>query len=148
MGQTLQVGNRMSGYVSLDQGVGTTVLSVYAFNLLRSAGVEETPVGPAVLPRGNVFAGGALWSIPLASGTNLTPRLEIRDSRSEVEDSSSGLQRLGRTTRLGADVRQPVGQRAALVLRGDFLFGSVLDTTTGTDLDVTGYRAALQVEIR
>ena len=140
------VGDRISGYVSLNQGVGSTTLTVYAFDLYRSAaGVELTAVGPSFLNRGNVFAGGATWSIPLANATRLTPRVELRDSRAETGEAQGGLERLGTTTRFGIDLRQGIGPTSALVLRADRLSGSL-----GGDpgLDLTGYRLALQLEVR
>ncbi len=145
------VGNTFSGSVALNQGLGATTLTLYAFDLFRSAsGLAQTAVGTAFLNRGNVFAGGARWSFPLASGTSLTPRVEIRDSRADTRGSGSGflrgLQRLGRTTRFGVDLRHRIGQRRAVVLRGGRLTGTVMDNV-GTNIDVTGYRVSLQLEI-
>jgi hypothetical protein len=139
------VGDRLSAYVTLNQGLGSTTLTTYAFNLYRSAaGVEQTPVGPAYLNRGNVFAGGIQLSIPLSRATLVTPRVEIRDSRSETGDPSSGLERLGSTSRFGIDVRQALGPAGALVLRGDRLTGTL---GSNPDIDLTGYRFTLQVEV-
>ena len=145
------VGNTFSGSVSLNQGLGSTTLTLYVFDLYRSAsGLVPTAVGTAFLNRGNVFAGGARWSFPLASGTSLTPRVEIRDSKADTRGSRSGflrgLERLGRTTRFGVDLRHRIGQRQAVVLRGGRLTGTVVDNM-GTNIDVTGYRVSLQLEV-
>jgi hypothetical protein len=141
------VGNTFSGSVALNQGLGATTLTLYVFDLFRSgSGLVQTPVGSVLLNRGNLFAGGAQWSIPLASGTSVTPRVEIRDSRDETGGEGSGLERVGRTTRFGLDLRRRIGQRYAVVLRGGGLTGSVVDNM-GTDVDVTGYRVSLQLEI-
>lgn len=140
------VGDRLSGYLTLNQGVGPSTVTLWAFDLYRSAaGVQETAVGPSFLERGNVFAGGVQWSVPVGTSTALTPRLELRDSRAERDDGSAGLQRLGTTTRFGVDVRQEVGRAAALVLRGDLLRGSL---GGDTDVDLSGYRLTLQLEAR
>ncbi len=148
---TASVGNTFSVSVALNQGLGSTTLSVYVFDLYRSAsGLVPTAVGTAFLNRGNLFAAGARWSFPLASGTSLTPRVEIRNSKADTNGSDSGflkgLAQLGRTTRLGVDLRHRIGQRQAVVLRGGTLTGSVVDRM-GTDVDVTGYRVSLQLEI-
>ena len=140
------VGNRLSGYVSLDQGLGSTTLALYAFNLFRSAsGLEQTPVGIAVLNRGNVFAAGVRWTFSVASDTQLTPNVEIRDSRAEMDETSSGLQRVGTTTRFGVDLRRRMNPTLAAVVRAGGHTGSIVDA--GTDIDVTGYRVSLQLEI-
>jgi len=145
------VGNTFSGSVSLNQGLGATTLTLYVFDLYRSAsGLVPTAVGTAFLNRGNLFAAGARWSFPLAGGTSLTPRVEIRDSKADTNGSGSGflkgLAQLGRTTRFGVDLRHRIGQRQAVVLRGGTLSGSVVDNM-GMDVDVTGYRVSLQLEI-
>ena len=145
------VGNTFSGSVSLNQGLGSTTLTLYVFDLYRSsAGLGSTAVGIAFLNRGNVFAAGARWSFSLSSGTSLTPHAEIRDSKADTRGTRSGfltgLEQLGRTTRFGVDLRHRIGQRNAIVLRGGGLTGSVVDNMS-TDIDVTGYRVSLQLEI-
>ena len=145
------VGNTFSASVSLNQGLGATTLTLYVFDLYRSAsGLVQTAVGTVFLNRGNLFAGGAQWSFPLASGTSVTPRVEIRDSKGDTGGSRTGflrgLERQGRTTRFGVDLRHRIGQRQAVVLRGGRLTGSVVDNM-GMDIDVTGYRVSLQLEI-
>ncbi len=145
------VGNTLSGSVGLNQGVGATTLTLYVFDLYRtSSGLEQTAVGTVFLNRGNLFAGGVQWSFPLGSATSLTPRAEIRDSKADTNGKGSGflkgLEQLGRTTRFGVDLRRRIGQRQAVVLRGDRLTGNIVDTT-GMVVDVTGYRFSLQLEI-
>jgi len=141
------VGDRISAFVSLERGLGSSTLLAYAFNMFRSAsGLESTPIGTTVLNRGNVLVLGAQWSYPIASGTALTPRLEFRDSRSEVEEMGSGLQPVGRTTRIGVDLRRQLGERIAGVLKADGLFGSAAHTMMDGDADVRGYRLTLQLE--
>ena len=141
------VGNTYSGSVSLNQGLGSTTLTLYVFDLFRSAsGLVETSVGNAFLNRGNLIALGAQWSYPLTSSTSVTPRLEIRDSRAQTGGPGKGLRKTGRTTRFGVDFRQRIDQRYALVLRGGRLTGNVVDDN-GTDVDVTGFRVSLQLEV-
>jgi len=141
------VGNTFSGSVSLIQGLGSATLTLYLFDLFRSAsGLVQTPVGTTILNRGNLLAGGAQVSVPLMSGTSLTPRVEIRDSRAQRGGAGSRLRRMGRTTRIGADVRHRIDRRKAVVLRLGRLTGNVVDDL-GTDIDVTGFRVSLQLEI-
>ena len=141
------IGNTFSGSVSLDQGLGATTLTLYVFDLFRSdSGLVQTPVGSVFLNRGNLLAAGAQWSFPLASGTSLTPRVEMRDSKSQTRGPDAGLRRLGRTIRFGLDLRHRLGQGTAIVLRGGRLTGSVLDNMD-TELDVSGYRVSLLLEI-
>jgi len=141
------IGNTFSGSVSLDQGLGATTLTLYVFDLFRSdSGLVQTPVGSVFLNRGNLLAAGAQWSFPLASGTSLTPRVEMRDSKSQTRGPDAGLRRLGRTIRFGLDLRHRLGQGTAIVLRGGRLTGSVVDNMD-TELDVSGYRVSLLLEI-
>jgi hypothetical protein len=141
------VGNTFSGSLAVNQGLGAATLTVYVFDLFRSsAGLAQTPVGTTFLNRGNLFAVGAQWSYPLRSGTSLTPRFEIRDSREQTAGPGRGLRKVGRTTRLGVDVRHRITQRYAIVFRGGGLTGNVVDNA-GTDIDVSGYRVSLQLEV-
>lgn len=143
------IGNRFSGYLFLEQGLGSSTLVLYAFDMFRAdAGLESTPVGTTLLNRGNVFVAGAQWSFPFSSGTAFAPRVELRDSRSEVDGEGSGLKRLGRTARFGADLSQRLGGRLTGVLRADGLVGNVAHTSLGGDADIRGYRLTLQVEAR
>lgn len=142
--------NRITGYVSLDQGLGSTTLSVYAFDLYRSAaGLESTSAGPSILSRGNIFAVGAQVAIPLRVGTSLAPRFEVRNSRAESDGTSSGLQRLGTTIRFGVDLRRSVRRGLTAVLRADGLSGYIVNANEPgrPEIDVTGYRVSLLVEI-
>lgn len=140
------VGNRISAYVSLDQGVGSSTLTLYLFDSYRSAsGLEQTAVGTALLPRGNILAAGARWSFALARGTSLTPRVEVRDSRAEEEGESGGLERLGSTARIGVDLRHRISSTLAGVVQFSGLRGSLV--SGGEDIDVSGYRFSAHLEI-
>ena len=140
------VGNRISAYVSLDQGVGSSTLTLYLFDSYRSAsGLEQTAVGTALLPRGNILAAGARWSFALARGTSLTPRVEVRDSRAEEEGESGGLERLGSTARIGVDLRHRISSTLAGVVQLGGLRGSLV--SRGKDIDVSGYRFSAHLEI-
>lgn len=139
------IGDRYTGYVSLDQGLGQASLTLYAFDSFRDdPRIEQTAVGTAVLPRGNVFAAGGRLAIGLAPGHVLTPRAELRLS-SAASEGSDELRRLGRSGRFGGDYRWQVTPAWALVLQGDGLVGDV--RPEGPAVDVNGYRVGLHLEV-
>ena len=145
------IGNTFSASVALNQGVGGTTLTLYVFDLYRTAsGLVETAVGTVFLNRGNLFAGGVRWSFPLGSRSSLTPRVEVRDNKADTNSMGTGflrgLEQLGRTTRLGMDLSYRINRRQAVVLRGGYLTGNVVHPA-GLDVDVTGYRVSLQLEL-
>jgi hypothetical protein len=53
----------------------------------------------------------------------------------------------GSTIRLGADLRQPLSPRFALVLEANGLFGDVGDTEGGL-VNVNGFRGGIHLEYR
>ena len=143
---TSAVGDRISAYISLDQGVGSSTLTLYVFDLYRSAsGLGQTAVGTSELPRGNILAAGAQWSFTLARGTSLTPRVEVRESRAEDVAQSGGLERLGSTARIGVALRHQISQTLAGVVQLGGLRGSLV--SDGKDIDVSGYRISAHLEI-
>lgn len=140
------IGNRFSGYASLDQGVGSSALTFYVFDLYRAeGGLDQTAVGTSFLPRGNIFATGAQLSYPLTSQLRVTPRAEFRDSRAATELDPNAMEKLGSATRFGLDLRYQFSPTWAVVAQGERLTGSV--ARDGSDIDVSGYRFSAHVEV-
>ena len=149
------VGNRISAYVSLDQSIGRGTLTLYAFDAFRDAPqIEFTALGPAALPRGNLVAGGAQAAIPLSGDITLIPRAEMRRSDQAVEAGSTDLEKLGTSTRIGADLTFDLGPRAALVVEGEGLFGDVQSgvftplAPVSADVGVSGFRFGVHLSVR
>jgi hypothetical protein len=145
------VGNRFMGYLSLDQGVGNTSLTIYVFDVFRAdPRIEETALGAGVLPRSNLLASGARLAIPVAARTTLVPRVEFRNSWAAASDTDTDLSVAGRSFRFGADIRQGLHDRLALVLQGGGIVGFVRqlgDQQLGENVDLRGFRAALHLEV-
>jgi len=133
------LGNRFGGYFSLDQGVGSATLSLYAFDLFRSDPQTGESVFGNPLPRGNLAAAGARLTIPAGQQVRLTPRVEWRRSDRAPDLITSSLVELGHALRFGADVRVGVAPGMDIVLQGDGLVGSVESGVA----DVTGYRVGV-----
>jgi hypothetical protein len=138
------VGNRFGGYLTIDQGIGSSSLSLYVFDLFRS----DPQIGESVfgnpLPRGNLFALGSRLTIPVGGEARLIPRLEWRRSDRAQEPTSSTLEELGNALRAGADLTFALTDGTTLALQGDGLFGSV----EGGGADVTGYRLGVSLTVR
>jgi hypothetical protein len=140
------VGNRYVGYVSLNQAVGRSSVTVYGFDVFRSdPQIEPTATGAALLPRGNLLAAGAQFALGVAPSTRVTPRVEFRTSRSAPDATVTDLQRLGSSFRFGIDLRHRVNRNVALVVQGGGLIGDVVQA--GTTVDFRGYRAGLHLEV-
>lgn len=143
------VGNRVAGYLALDQSVGNASLTVYLFDVFRGdPRLEATAVGTGLLPRSNLLASGARLAIPAGPTTTIVPRLEFRNSWAAGENS--GLRTAGRSFRFGADVRQSLHDHLALVVQGGGVVGFVGqlgDQQLGGNVNLRGYRAALHLEV-
>ena len=140
------VGNRIIGYASVNQGLGSSALTLYAFDVLRgNPQIERTAIGAAILPKGNLIGVGGQLSIPLGFRTSVVPQFEFRNSAAAPDTATTSLQRLGSSLRAGVDFHMPVTDRFALVLHADGLTGSVRQS--GNDVSITGLRAAVRVEL-
>ena len=140
------VGNRFIGYASVNHGLGSSALTLYAFDVYRGdPQIEQTAAGAAILPKGNLIGLGAQLSIPLGFRTSVVPQLEFRNSAAAPDTVTTSLQRLGRSLRVGVDFRRPVTERLALVLHADGLTGSV--RLSGSDVGITGLRASARMEL-
>jgi hypothetical protein len=145
------VGNRVMGYVSLDQGVGNASLTLYVFDVFRAdPRLEETAVGTGVLPRSNLLAGGARLNVPVTPRTTFAPRMELRNSWAAASEADTSLRTAGRSLRVGADLRQALHERLSLALQAGGIFGFVKqlgDQQFGGNVDFSGFRAALHLEV-
>jgi hypothetical protein len=141
------VGNRVVGYLSVNQGLGSSTLILYTFDVFRSdPQIEPTATGAAVLPRGNLFAAGMRWTFPLAPGTTLGPRAEFRSSITSTSETDVTMRRAGHSVRVGMDLRRQMSQQFAVVLQGGGIMGAVSDMNR-TLVDFQGFRVALHTEI-
>ncbi len=141
------VGNRLIAYLSVNQGFSSFSLTAYGFNVMRGAPqIEQTAVGAAILPRGNLLALGGRLDVPLRGTTTVTPNVEWRVSAAESPDTATtGLQRLGASLRFGLDVRHRLTSSTALVLQGGGTSGHIIQA--GSRVNLTGYRVALHLEL-
>jgi hypothetical protein len=139
------VGNRMTGHLSLNQGLGTGALTVYAFDVFR--GSAEV-VGASVLPRGNLFGAGLRYELPLSVSVTAIPRAEFRFSDQATPDDTA-LRKAGTSARIGADVQFDITGPFRIVAQGDGLFGSLRPGDVADELvDVSGWRAGVFLEWR
>jgi len=141
------VGNRIVGYVSLNQGLGQTTLVLYGFDVFRSdPQIEPTAIGAAILPRGNLTAAGLRWTVPLASGISVGPRAEFRYSLRALDDTDTALRKAGQSVRFGVDLRNQVNPQLAIVVQGDGITGELADPNRMM-VGFQGFRFAVHTEI-
>jgi hypothetical protein len=141
------IGNRLIGYVSLEQGIGNSALSLYAFDVFRgSPQIELTAVGAAVLPRGNLIGAGAQFVWRLTRSMNLTPRFEFRISSQARSETDPTLRLFGESLRFGADWRYNVNRHWSLVLQADGAVGFIAPEVE--HVNFTGGRGAIHIEWR
>jgi hypothetical protein len=141
------IGNRLTGYLSFNQGIASGTLTVYGFDVYRAdPQLEPTAVGSAILPAGNLLAFGFRWDIPLARVWSVTPRAEFRNSHlAPSEEPDAPLQLAGRSLRGGLDFTRRFGRSFSLVAQGDGLTGFAVQQ--GARVDLSGFRVALHAEI-
>ena len=137
------VGNRFTGYLSVNQGIGQTSLILYGFDVYRAdPQLETTAVGSAYLPPGNLLAAGLRWDIPVAGVWSLAPRAEFRNSHlAPLDDPDGPLQLAGRSLRAGADFGRRFGRSFSLALQADGITGFVVQE--GARIGLNGFRVAL-----
>lgn len=139
------VGDRIVNYLSLNQRIGSTALTIYGFDVFRTnPQIEPTSVGSAILPRGNLVAAGARWGLRVATRTSVTPRAEFRTSSTARSDVDRTLRLAGRSIRAGVDLRHELTPHLAFVLQGDGISGFV--RSEGNSVDFTGFRFGLHTE--
>lgn len=139
------IGNRIIGYASLNQGLGSASITIYGFDVFRGdPRLEPTAAGTAFLPRGNLLAAGFRIDFPLMRNTTAVPRLEYRVSDAASDTTTTALERLGESVRYGVDFRMRATRRVAVVLQGGGISGYVVQ---GADrINFRGFRGALHIE--
>ncbi len=145
-GQTQNgVGDRIVAYVSLDQAIGASSLSIYGYDVHRSdPQIETTAIGAGLLPRSNLFVGGVRLDIPVGPKATIAPRGEFRNSLAAPDTSNTKLRLAGRSVRLGVDIRGQLDRRFAVILRGDGITGFVVQDG---HIGFRGFRISLNVEL-
>jgi hypothetical protein len=141
------IGQRFVGYAELVQGLGSMQLTLYGFDVYRGKpSLEGTPVGPAVLPKGNLLAAGFRHLVPITRRFSIAPRAEWRMSTMADEALGSGLKKVGSSVRVGFDARQVFSPGATLVLFGGGQFGNIRPGG-GADIPFSGWRAGLMFAV-
>lgn len=152
-----EIGQRFIGYLEVRQGVGRQMeLTVYGYDVLRaSPGFENTGVGQAYLPPGNLLVLGLRHLVPASRTLSIAPRAEWRMSTEkpatafDANNYPTGfgsLRKVGSSVRVGVDVRQALGRQFMLQLLGSGLFGEI--RPAGTDVSLSGWRAGFIVTYR
>lgn len=140
------VGSRLIGYVELGQGVGNVQLTLYGFDVYRGGPrTEGTGVGLAVLPKGNLLAGGLRVALPVTQSFSVAPRAEYRYATA-APDTAAAMEKSGSSLRVGLDLRQVITPKVSVALAGSGVFGDVVQGATA--IDFNGFRAGLVLEIR
>ncbi len=140
------VGNRFVGYVAVNHGLGSSQITLYAFDVFRGdPRIEQTAAGAAFLPRGNLIGVGGEVTIPVGVTSSLVPRFEFRHSSVAPDEMNTTLQKLGQSLRVGADFRARAMQNVAVVAHVDGLTGSARQIDN--DVGFTGFRVALHIEL-
>jgi hypothetical protein len=141
-------GNRLTGYLSFNQGIASTTLILYGFDVYRSdPHIESTALGAAALPPGNLFGAGLRWDILLGRTWTLTPTAEFRNSQlAPFDEPDAPLELAGRSLRAGIDLASRVSPLLTVVLQAEGLTGFIVDE--GERFDMTGFRVALHGELR
>ena len=141
------VGNRIIGYVSVNQGLGAGSVTLYGFDVFRGdPQIEQTAQGAALLPRGNLLAVGGRIDWPVGQRLIMSPQAELRLSAAAPDTTVTALERLGQSLRIGTDVRFDEASTASLVLQGGVVTGYVVQS--GTNVKLSGYRVSLHLELR
>lgn len=137
--------SRVASYLSYDGRVGNGGFLLYAYDLYRAGASLE---GATLLPKSNLLAAGLQLTLAVARDTRLQPRVELRRTDQAIGDGEA-LDELGTSLRIGADLRQRLGDGVTVVLEGNGLTGSVVSVTDelSRDVDVSGYRFGVHLEI-
>jgi len=141
-------GNRFTGYLSFNQGIASTNLVLYAFDVYRTdPHIASTALGTAALPPGNLLGAGLRWDVLLGRMWTLTPRAEFRNSQlAPLEAPDDPLQLAGRSLRAGIDVASRIDRLLTVVVQAEGLMGFIVEE--GSRVGMTGFRVALHGELR
>jgi len=141
------VGDRIVGYLSLNQGVGSSSLVLYGFDVYRTnPQLSSTALGAQSLPKGNLFAVGARWEFRMGRRGTLAPRAEFRSSvQAPVDDPTGSIKKAGLSLRSGADFRFQTNRKFAVVLQADGITG--LTRLQGVEYWLRGLRLGIHGEL-
>jgi len=146
---TLQakLGQRYIGYAEVVQGIGRMQLTLYGFDVYRGApSFENTSVGTAFLPKGNLLAAGFRHRIPVTRSLAVAPRVEWRISTQADTTAGSSLTKAGQSLRLGIDINQALSRGLTLGLYGSGFFGDIRPQG-GFDIPVKGARGGIVLTV-
>lgn len=129
------VGDRIIGYSSINQGFGGSSVTLYGFVVNRADPKLTADLTVPSLPQGRLVAFGGRFDLRLGSSLAFAPRVEFRNSQEQINAS---LQKIGSSTRIGADVTIGVGRSADFVLQGSFVTGDVVQS--GVNIGFDGMR--------
>ena len=139
------IGDRFVGYLSLDQGIGNSILNLYVFDVFRSdPQLEATAIGAAILPRGNLIGAGARFDWRLNRTMTLIPKFEFRLSSIAESPEETSLRLFGESFRFGADWRYLFAASWSLVVQAEAAFGFLVQG--GEHVGFNGPRAALHLK--
>jgi hypothetical protein len=141
------VGDRIVGYLSLNQAVGPSSLVVYSFNVYRTnPQLSATALGAQSLPKGNLFAAGARWEFRMGRRGTVAPRAEFRSSvQAPVDDPKGSVKFAGLSLRGGADLRYQANRKFAVVLQADGVTGQT--RLQGIEYWLRGFRLGIHGEL-
>ncbi len=133
-----QSGTRYIGQGSWTFPVGNAGLSVYAWDLYRSAGT--VPITGATTQKRNVVTGGVQGAFQLGASV-LRPMVEYR-SQSLADSSWSSA---GHMFSAGLNWQRPLGDRLLLVPLLRFDTGSLVNQITGQSVSFTGWDVGVTI---
>ncbi len=145
-----EVGTQIHFYAALNQGLGSSSLTLYLIDSYRSAPqIEATSVGAVQVPKGNLIALGGKLDFPLSRGLTIVPKAEFRRMSEAPRDrtGSGSLESAGSTLRAGADLKYPLNPNLSLVVEATGLFGSV-GVGDGTTVGTSGFRGGVHLVFR
>lgn len=141
------IGNRIIAYASINQALGNSSITAYVYDVFRSdPQLEATATGAAILPRGNLIGWGARMNLNLSRAMQIVPRFEIRESKQAPDENTTELDKVGSSSRLGADLRYQFSRSMALIGQFSIANGSVIQG--GQEVNFDGSRFGIQLEYR
>lgn len=132
--EALSPGNRYIGQASWSFPIGNAGVSLYAWDLYRSAG--EIPINGVTTEKQNVMALGSAVSFQMGR-SQLRPSVEYRRHTLGMDK----LEAAGTLLSLGARLQMPLGERLTLLPALRFDTGNIANN--GTDVSFKGFSAAV-----
>lgn len=137
------VGDRVIGYGSLNQALGSGSVTLYGFIVNRGDPNISSPTA-AILPRGRLTAFGARLDLRMSRTMTLSPRAEIRSSKQAPDETTTTLQEIGSSTRFGTDLSIRMGRTSTLILQGSYLTGDLVQS--GSEIGFNGGRFSVEFD--